>query len=217
MYKRQVLTIDDCTFDTNVAVYGGGLNIFDSSSMTMTNSTFVDNDATGYGGGLRCYEGASITVSDTTFSGDSAVGDGGAAELVRCTGSFTNVDVTATDAGNEGGGFWTDTDLTLDEVTVDGADAFLGGAVYLSYGIGDVADVSGGDYSNNTADYGGVFYTYLTAGTAYLNVTDTTFSGNTANVTGDGVRYNDGSFAVSYNLLSPTSFTCRGNGFGCYD
>ena len=51
MEDSSVLTIDDCTFDTNVAVNGGGLNIFDSSSMAMTNSTFVDNDASGYGGG----------------------------------------------------------------------------------------------------------------------------------------------------------------------
>lgn len=216
MEDSSALTIDGCTFDTNQSTFGGGLNIFDSSSMAMTNSTFVDNEASAYGGGLRCYEGTSVTVSNTTFTGDTADEDGGAAELVNCTGSFTDVDVTATEAGNEGGGFWTNTDLTLDEVTVDGAEAYLGGAVYLSYGFSDVADVSGGDYSNNTADYGGVFYTYLSASTAYLNVSDVTFSGNTANVTGDGVRYNDGTFTNSYTLLSPTSFTCRG-GFGCYD
>jgi hypothetical protein len=215
MEDGSILTVDSCTFTNNEAAFGGGLNIFDSSTMTMSNSTFSGNAASSFGGGIRCYGGTSITVSDTTFSSDSAVGDGGAAELVGCTGSFTDVTATSTTADNEGGAFWTDADLALDEVIVDGATAYAGGAVYLEYGFGDVASVSGGDYSNNQAAYGGVFYTYLTSSTSYLLVDTTTFSGNSASVAGSGVRYNDGSYGASYSLLSPTSFTCRGGSF-CY-
>ena len=209
------LTVERCRFTDNVSEFGGGLNIYDGSTMTLSDGTFSGNEAGSYGGGIRCFAGTSISVSDTSFTGEFAGEDGGAVELVSCGSTFTNVTVTSSTAGDSGGAFWTSSDITLDNVSVDGAVAEAGGAVYLSYGAGDVAEVSGGDYSNNEADYGGVFYTYLTSSSAYLLVDTTTFSGNVANVTASGVRYFDGSSYAAYTLASPTSFTCRGFS-GCY-
>ena len=63
------MTVTNCTFDTNISPFGGGLCV-DAVALTVTDSTFTANSAE-YGGGIFAY-GSQIDVNDCSFDGNQA-------------------------------------------------------------------------------------------------------------------------------------------------
>jgi hypothetical protein len=97
--------ITGSSFHDNIAVdsggggYGGGMQIFDGPSVTVSNSTFSGNAAT-YGGGIYVTANSTLNASDCTFNRNGVVGtrdpsagtgagggvyNGGIATLTSCT------------------------------------------------------------------------------------------------------------------------------------
>jgi hypothetical protein len=69
-------TITNSTFANNNAVDGGGMSNFYSSSPIITNSTFANNNATYYGGGMQ-NNSSSPTITNSTFANNNALYGGG--------------------------------------------------------------------------------------------------------------------------------------------
>ncbi len=177
------LTITDSTFRNNTALttdsgwgLGGALSTLtvygDTAEMTITGSTFTGNEADVGGAvyGMLKTPGLSyITISGSTFNGNRARSGAAIANFDRM--SVTN----GTFTGNE----------TFGEE--DGGTIFLGSDSVTSF--------TGGSFINNTSDeVGGAIATRkITQGTntnATLDITGTTFKGNSAATTGGAIDNN---------------------------
>ncbi|MDA8185238.1 MAG: hypothetical protein M0035_12590, partial [Actinomycetota bacterium] len=80
IYNTGTMTVTDSTISANSSDYGGG--IFNNGTMTVTDSTISANSAPLYGGadggGIYNNVGATMTVTDSTISANSAPVYGGA-------------------------------------------------------------------------------------------------------------------------------------------
>ena len=79
IYNSGSLTVTNTTFVGNRADYAGGAiaNYLDGS-LTVENSTFFDNAANTYGGGIDNYAGF-VTIGNSTFANNAAINGGGIA------------------------------------------------------------------------------------------------------------------------------------------
>jgi hypothetical protein len=71
------LTVTNSTFVRNNAFGNGGGILNEGGTLTVTNSTFVLNDASGNGGGISNDAGGTLTVTNSTFVLNYASFDGG--------------------------------------------------------------------------------------------------------------------------------------------
>ena len=88
------------TFTGNTAQEGGA--IFNQTTATITNNTFVNNTATIYGGGGLLNAAGSATVTGDTFTGNT--GPGGGAIDNDTTLNISDSTFTGNTAGTNGGG-----------------------------------------------------------------------------------------------------------------
>lgn len=98
------LNVSNCVFRGNTGQWGGAIAMYESSSyhydITVTNSTFENNNATRYGGAIYCGDKSSgsnstrVTVNTSTIVGNDAGWGGGA---IYCSAS---VSTTLTGGGS---------------------------------------------------------------------------------------------------------------------
>jgi hypothetical protein len=176
------LTLNSVTLSNGLAddgVNGGGA-ILSHGSLTVTGSTFSGNSsptATGTSGGAINSAGP-LTVSLSTFTGNTAQ-EGGALFNQSTTGVMTVTDSTF--AGNT-------------------ATIFGGGALVSVQGTTNLArDTFSQNSAAGTAGGGAI------DNDAILNVTDSTFTGNTAGTNGGGAVQNFGTATIAWSTLSGNS------------
>ena len=123
--------ITNSIFTENSA--GGGGSIYNSSTLTITNTTFSDNSALTSSGGAIINSGALLAVTNSTFSGNSAA--------------------------TIGGGIYSTSPLTVTNSTLSGNTAITsGGGIYNNFGILHLQNtilansLNGGDCYNNSGD-----------------------------------------------------------------
>jgi hypothetical protein len=180
IYNSGSLTVSDSTLSGN-STSGDGGGIYNTGSLTVSGSTLSGNSAVdGSGGGITNF--GTLTVSDSTLSGNSAASGGG----IYNTGGLTVSGSTL--SGNSatsyyfgGGAIYNSGSLTVSDSTLSGNSAHEGGGIENSDGT---LTVSGSTLSGNSAsgDGGGIYNT----GTGSLMVSDSTLSGNSA-FTGGGI------------------------------
>ncbi len=178
----------------NAPSAGGG--IYNSGTLTLTDSTISSNTAPS-GGGIFNNSGT-LTVSDSTVSGNTAGAGGGIFNAGTLTVSNSTVSGN-TASGGAGGGIFNGGTLTVSNSTVSGntASGGAGGGISNSYGT---LTVSNSTVSGNTASGGsggGIHNLYGT-----LTVSNSTVSGNTAGA-GGGI-FNDisGTLTVVGSILA---------------
>lgn len=181
--------IKDCTFDSNVSAYGGGLLIDGGDGVTIDGCTFLNNSANWVingGGGIRAQYVADLLVTGSTITGNTA-GVGAGVVLSGCTGSIIeNTTIDSNNANDSSTINWCDSSYKI--VRAAGGGVFLEGGDAMIQGstIVDNHAIQSGGNSCNHPDYkyflgvgGGVF-----ARDAALDIVGTTFSGNEARHTG---------------------------------
>ena len=89
LYNEGEAVIKGCTFQDNKGQNGGA--IYNTSTMTITNTSFTNNTATGLGGAI--YNTGTMTITDTSFTNNTATGLGGA---IYNTGTMTITDTSFT-------------------------------------------------------------------------------------------------------------------------
>jgi len=234
------LTIIDSIFSNNNNPENHGGAIYNQSgTLNVTDSIFSGNNAKKRGGGIYALGGV-VNISSSSFSGNTAL-EGGAIYGYDCTltitnnGSFTD---NNTPNGSGGGIYNIYGPLTIDDstFTTNGASwGSGGGGIYNEVGL---LTITNSIFSGNSAtgSHGGGIYNDATmnislstfsgnsAGTggAIVNegdnatIANSTFSANNASANGDngGGIYNTGKLIITNNTLSGNSVPGSGGGIG---
>ncbi len=133
IYNSGTLTLTNSTLSGNHADYGGGLyNI--SGTLTVSNSTLSGNSAR-FAGGFYSY-GSTVNVSNSTLSGNSATSYyGGGIYMETGMLTVTNSTLSANSAADSGGGIYNGySTLTLTNSTLsDNSASNAGGGIYNNH------------------------------------------------------------------------------------
>ena len=114
-FQGPSLSINDSTFSTNQAGFGGGIYNGTGASLSLTNSTVANNTAASWGGGIS--NNGSLTVTNSTIVGNTSGSLGGGVALLFY-----------------GSGFLNNTIIAMNEAVTAGPDVFLfGGSVATNY------------------------------------------------------------------------------------
>ena len=150
------VTINNCTFNDNYAVYGGAIYM-GAGYLTVSDSRFINNYAYNFGGAIACEYTANVTISKSKFIKDYTIDDAGGAIYIKSSplnvqrSDFINCSATF------GGAITTlDSDVRLNYVNAYNNSAkWDGGAVYHMYGK---FFSTYGQFINNSARNGGGLY-----------------------------------------------------------
>ncbi len=192
------LTLKNLKLVNGFSEWGGAINVYDGSSLTLINCTFSNNDANLVGtpeGGIHTPEGGAVyvkynsicNITDSRFESNTAATAGGAIygcydSLINIYNStFTNNGVIEdyTDYYDWCGGdaicIYSNTNLVINKSTFDSNNA--GNANLATIKVsGSSLTATDSTFSNNYGDYGGA----MNGGTAI----NCTFTGNSANYGG---------------------------------
>jgi MYXO-CTERM domain-containing protein len=189
VYQNVTLEITESTFSRNTNsstrdAYGGAIFVYDDDNgedLTITDSTFDDNEAALSGGALYVYGMDTVDISGTAFRnnaasgvGSSSVYYGGAANFYDVSEvNITNADVCGNEADYAGGFYMELIDAVSmkNSTMVENTAAFEGGSGYIL----DVTDVV---IENNT-------FIAATGGGLYFGQTAVTFTNNVVAYTTD--------------------------------
>ena len=149
IYDSGTLTVSNSVFTGNTAgVNGGAVATAGAPAiLTLAGCSFSNNSSTGNGGALNNGPGSTITVTGTTFSGNTAHVSGGA---IGSSGTLTLINST---------------------ITGNAASTVRGGGIYNTQG-------------------------------AALTLTNTTLTGNTANTFGGGIYINSGTVTLANSIVA---------------
>ena len=196
------LTIADMLIAGNDAYRGGG--IYSDGSMTVTGSTFSENDGNKHGGGI--FNIGTLTVTGSLFSNNRADG-----YLARGGGIFNQGTLTVTDsnfsgnyAENIGGGIVCGGSgaMTITGSTFVGNRSYVKGGAIGNMKRGD-ATIVGSTISGNTAGNGGGIYNLgnPTDG-GFMTIHSSTITNNYANGIHNDVGTSGNTGAVTmYNTI----------------
>ncbi|MCP4000285.1 MAG: hypothetical protein GY727_05170, partial [Gammaproteobacteria bacterium] len=119
----------------NSASWGGGIFTYNSSSVSLANST-VSNNSASKGGGFFARSSSSVSLANSTVSNNSANYGGGifatAGKGDASSVSLTNSTVSNNSAGTKGGGIYNDDDcsISLTNSIISGNTAGTGAEIY---------------------------------------------------------------------------------------
>lgn len=195
------VTIKGLTFtNANTTLSGGA--IFNAESLTLSNDTFTNNQASNGG---AVYTKGALTSSNDTFTGNSATILGGAIDFVGIGHTSTKDSFNNNSAPNGGALYVTagaQVLLTTDTLTANKATN-NGGAI-LSFG--DLTLTGGSVVSGNSAASGGGILSNFN-----LTSDHSTISGNKASAGGGGLL-NAGTFNSSFDTISTNVAQSNGGG-----
>jgi hypothetical protein len=224
--NRRSLVIDHVTFRDNEAangaptsrggaVYGNRLR-----SVSITNSTFVDNSAASSGGAVFLTDiAASVVIQDSTFTHSESLGGGGGAVYIKGAStahleddSFIDNDTHFTQAGTPpgGGGVYLGQISDLVEIaetnwTLNDAEG-PGGALSIKDSAADIVITRSAMSGNTADDWGGGAYLYnFNAGGGDVTVSNSEFVGNTAGL------YAGAMYIGTYGAAIVSGTTVSGN------
>lgn len=169
--------------------YGGGM-YNSNSSLSLTNVKISENGAD-HGGGIYNDGTSTFYLTNVAISGNTANNHGGGIYNYNLGSlDLTNVEISGNTANDDAGGIFNSGTLKLTTVEISGNTAGRGGGIF---NYGTLLDMTNVVISGNTVNKpggghgGGIF----NSGT--LELTNTTFSGNTAvNGIGGGIFNNGG-------------------------
>jgi hypothetical protein len=203
------ITVTDSTFVNCSAIYGGAIySEGDGGSNTVTGSTFTDCSAQ-YGGAIySLFSNKTTTVTDSTFNDCSAYW-GGAIYLqagpVLTVTNSTFTNCTASDGSGGAISMQEDTVLTVTDSTFTNCSASDNGGAIYTYG--GTVTVTASTFTNCSAGHsGGTIYT-----TGSVKVTSSTFTNCLAR--GGGAIYlegDTGSITVDSSTISDCSASLSG-------
>jgi len=193
---------------------GGGIFVGQDATLSLANSTVVDNHASdaGDGGGIYVQDGADASISGsiigTVSSPNTTEEDGGGIYVdngatLTLTGGST---VTGNTAGDDGGGIYVDQDSEVAETvatitgsTISGNEsASDGGGIYVdsdaSLSVSALTTISG---NAAESDGGGIYVN----DDATATITGSTISGNAAESDGGGLSV-DGTATLSGTIVT---------------
>ena len=171
------LTLDNCTFEDNVANNANTIYITENGrNVEIKKSHFINNreyNINGKYGSIVVY-GSNVNITDCEFKGNNIHGNGSVLMVNNIIGlvNLNNNNFTNNTAGN-GGAIYivSNPDAVLgNNRFINNTASVSGGAIYSNA----LLTVIGGEFTNNTATNGGAIYAYR------VNADDVIFTNNTA-------------------------------------
>ena len=194
-----VLTISNATFENNgtnivttTSGKGGVFYVYNRSTVTVTDSEFIDNQSGGGGAMWVVDANDFVTLDNCLFESNFSDGNAGGAIGVR------GIATAPTDL------------LITDSVFVDNSTDYAGGGA-ISVGTASLTQkygsltISGSSFQSNTTStsstaYGGAVLV-VTSSSDDVSITSSTFEGNSSYVSG-GAIYVDGTDEINVSLSS---------------
>ena len=218
--QRGALTLDHVLIQNNQAPHdpdnpltaeGGGVaSAGIGTTLEITNSEILDN-LSPRGAGLAVgNDVASVTITGSRIAGNIAPsppgggssGVGGGIHLGRAPATITDTEVLDNEAGDNGGGIWLNSEVSLTNLIVQGNTAQFGGGGVYAASSSDLT-ITDSLVHNNTLtvdvddlNFGGAG---IRAG-SHLEMTRTTVSGNTSLARGAGLYVRNGGAQMSVAL-----------------
>ncbi|WP_198000832.1 choice-of-anchor Q domain-containing protein [Gimesia fumaroli] len=209
---RRLFRIDDGDEETSISVelsgftltngfanYTSGGAIHSLETLSISDVVFADNQASVFSGSIHggsyggaIYSAGDLTVTNSTFIRNSADWSGGAIYSTEGLLSITGCDFTENQTSYSGGAILVqDGDLTVSSSTfTENSSDTLGGGIYITQGV---LTVSESVFTENSSSAGGAIYHQISSTfppvLTELNITDSTFQGNTATSSGGAVYY----------------------------
>ncbi|MGD1899300.1 MAG: CHAT domain-containing protein [Phormidesmis sp.] len=192
-------TIENTNFEGNITLdHGGGLyhnninnTLVAGTSLVLTNSRLIENQAQQSGGGFHQGLRSSSVVRDSLFRGNAAAVDGGGIHVSEGTTTVENSQIVANSA-RFGGGIEVSsngTAMVTSTALIENVASFLGGGAQIDSGT--TFQASNSTFERNQATEGGGLFNRGTS-----EITNSTFSGNLAQLIGGAIR-STGSSAVA--------------------
>jgi hypothetical protein len=229
------------TFNT---AYGGGIYSWgDGSSLTINNSSIINNTAP-IGGGIYSKDGP-VTLNNVNISNNTASFSNGGLRVaggeLRITGGIISNNTTdhfaggiefggggkitltgvtisnnrATGSESRGGGILLQGDLTMTDCTVMGNSSGIGGGMNFYSGTGVI---KGTTFSRNTAASGGGLYLGGAGSQTTLTMVNSTVSNNTSTAFQGGGIYNYPTGKTTLrNVTVAANTTTNNEGGGIYN
>lgn len=198
IYNGSALTLKNVMVTGNEAPFSAGI-LNGGGTATLSNVTFIHNNASLLGGGFTNLAGTA-TLTDVTFIGNSAELGAGMWNRVG-TATLADVTFSGNAASAWGGGLANDigAHATLARVTFSGnAASTSGGGIFNDDATATLTDVT---FTGNSANSGGGIYNHAGALATLINVT---LSANSA-VNGGGIFNNDATATLSNVTVSGNS------------
>ncbi|MEL6477098.1 MAG: right-handed parallel beta-helix repeat-containing protein [Pseudomonadota bacterium] len=112
---------------------GGGIRVNADQSLTLTNSTVIDNFSSDGGGGIWANR-ANLTIENSLITGNTTAGAGAGLFLIRGTHTIFNTTIANNDTntfyGSDGGGIYSDfANLSIESSTITDNSAYRGGGI----------------------------------------------------------------------------------------
>lgn len=208
------LIVSDSTFSGNYSGnYGGGIN--SSGTVTVSNSTFFSNNANSAGGGIYNY-GGTLTLSNSSVvnNGRGGIFSGGTLTVNNC--SISSNDATgivsawgtaavsnSTVSSNFRSGIRNSGMMTLSDSSVSGNWTYLAGGGINNAGTLTVthSTFSGNSAIGSESSGGGIFNSI----SGIIFVGNSTFANNSDGFYGGGGIYNAGALTVIHSTFSGNS------------
>ena len=209
------LSLAEGVFSDNQARRLGGGMVNKSTKATLTNVTFVGNQAgengwTGDGGGMYNRD-SEVILTDAVFSGNVTFLNGEGGGIDNWSSDLTVTNATFSGNSAEGGGgisnhYSGEHSLDLTNVTFSGNSATEGGGGLSSQANATLTDVT---FSGNSAEGGGGMASGVAGiSTTHTSLTNVAFVENRANDRGGGLYHYNGSYSTFITL---THVTFSGN------
>lgn len=188
------VTLNDLTITKGAATSGGAGLWNTGANVTITNTTFSDNEAApGNGGALVNEPPGSVDITDSTFTGNSAGVGGAIYSPTKCnnTGTTCPDDVTITD-----------TIFTDNSAGYGGAISFDGPATVT---------IAGSAFTSNSAAMGGAIYSG-NEGLINDTINNSTFTGNSASGDGGAIKTISGDLTIANGATFTGNHASTGSG-----
>jgi predicted outer membrane repeat protein len=220
VYASSTGVFDTCTFTDHTSSYYGPIFAYSNVDVTVKDSTFSGNSVTGYGGGIYAASTVALDVEGSTFDGNNAVYQGGAVYAhYDVTATFTDTTFSSNESTNGGAIFAQQLYdvMTLDTTTFSAnvATTGAGGAIYAYYYAElDLRDSTLED--NGAAGVGGAIAAYSLYGVATID--NTVFSTNSSTSSNGGAISAQGSTELDVTASTFTGNTAAAAGavYGYY-
>jgi hypothetical protein len=200
IYNNATLSVNNSTLNIETAGGAGGGLYNAKGTATLSNSTLSNDAAIDGSDGGAIYNNATVVLNSCNLSDDGASGNGGGVSN-NASATLTNCTLNGDSAGGYGGGFYNNGGVLFTNCTLDGDSANgYGGGLYNANGK---ASFSNSTLSNDSAGsefYGGAIYNNAT-----LNVTNSTFSFDSAGGYGGGLYNANGTATLSSSTFSNDS------------